>query len=443
MTAHDDFDRIMTVWLRETAGAGVPDYLDETLDGLSRIGQRPAWMRPWRWLSMQLTVPRVTYPRALPYLALLALLLALAIVGVAIIGSQHRLPEPFGPASNGRIAYVSNGQLWTANANGSDARALTSGVSTMGVPVWSRDGTRIAFLEYSLAPNPALLVADADGSNIRTIVKDAEAMRHVSWSPDGKTLAYSLWITFEGQRDRIFLAASDGSSVPRQIGDPAMSAFYPAFSPDSRQIAFVSDLYGPYCTATDCVGTEEYAVLVMSIDGKDIRKLAHGKIQPRIDLDRYDRLIDWRPDGSSVLFTGHDITKSQMSGIFVVAPDGASEPQRVDTGPGSAYGGTWSPDGRRIAFLRGDERSWEVVVSDSDGGHARILASHVARFAPQWSPDGRAVAFIDPYSDKESAVRITPVDGGGPVIVVPITIVAPASLSAPGVDPIGWQRLAP
>ncbi|HEV8281515.1 MAG TPA: hypothetical protein VGQ02_06630 [Candidatus Limnocylindrales bacterium] len=132
-----------------------------------------------------------------------------------------------------------------------------------------------------------------------------------------------------------------------------------------------------------------------------------------------------------------------MSGIFVVAPDGVSEPQRVNTGPGSAYGATWSPDGQRIAFLRGDERLWDIVVSDPDGGNASILASHVTRFGPQWSPDGRSVAFVDAYSGKDGAVKIMPIDGGGPVIVVPITIIAPASLSAPGVDPVSWQRLAP
>ena len=43
MTVRDDFDRLLTVWLGESAGAGMPDYLDETLDGIGRISQRPAW----------------------------------------------------------------------------------------------------------------------------------------------------------------------------------------------------------------------------------------------------------------------------------------------------------------------------------------------------------------------------------------------------------------
>lgn len=328
---------------------------------------------------MQLTMPRVAYPRAMPYLALLALLLALAIVGLAIIGSPSRLPAPFGPASNGRIAYVSDGQLWAADPDGSDARALTFDSSTKGVPVWSRDGTRIAFLEYSVSPNPALVVADADGSHPVTIVQDAEAMRHVSWSQDGNTIAYSLWINYAGQRDRIFLAASDGLSTPKQIGAPDLSAFYPAFSPDSKQVAFVSNLSGPYCTEGDCVGAEEYAMLVMSIDGTDIRKLAHGKIQPRIDLDRYDRLMDWRPDGSSVLFTGHDITKPQVSGVFAVAR----------TAPRSRNASIRGPDrrmarpGRRTANGSRSSEAMNVPGTSS----FPILTAATREHSPAMSPD--------------------------------------------------------
>lgn len=443
MIVRDDFDRMVTVWLDEAAGAGVPDYLDETLESLARIEQRPAWMRPWRWLTMQLTAQRVVVPRVSPYLLLLALLMLLAIVGLAIIGSQHRLPDPFGPAANGRIVYVSDGQLWTAAADGSDARAITLGSSTKSLPLFSRDGTRIAFLEYSVSPSPTLVVSRVDGSNQVTIVTYAEAMRHVSWSPDGRSIAYSLWIPFDGgQRDRTFLAASDGSSPPKQIGDPDMSAFNPAFSPDGKRIAFVSDLAPGFCGATDCVGGDTFALQVMSSDGTDIRRLAHATIQPRIDVERYARLVDWRPDGSSILFTGHDITKRFASGIFSVVPDGSSAPSRIDTGPGSAFGATWSPDGSRIAFIRGGAGRWELVVSEPDGRNPIVLAPEVAQFGPQWSPDGKAVAILGAYSGTQGAIRIVPIDGGRET-VVPTTILDPSSVTTPGIEMVGWQRLAP
>ena len=50
MSAHNDLDRLVTTWLDESAGAGAPDYLAETLDGIGRTSQRPPWLIPGRWL---------------------------------------------------------------------------------------------------------------------------------------------------------------------------------------------------------------------------------------------------------------------------------------------------------------------------------------------------------------------------------------------------------
>jgi Tol biopolymer transport system component len=442
MIVRDDFDRMVSMWIDEAAGTGAPDYLDETLDGLARIGQRPAWMSPGRWLPMQLTMPRIFVPRTTPVLMLLALLVAIALIGLAIAGSRDRLPAPFGLAANGRIAYVSDGQLWTVGPDGANTHPITTDASVKGLPLFSRDGTRLAFIAYlTTSAYPSLVLTDADGFGPIIIVRDAEALRHVSWSPDGRTIAYSMWIAYEGQRDRIFVAPSDGSSPPTQIGDPDLSAFYPAFSPDSKQVAFVSDLFPAYCGASDCVGDQGGAMQVMTIEGKDLRKLAHGSIQPRIDIDQYARVIDWRPDGTSILFTGHEPSKPGSFGVYLVAAAGDASPRRIDTSTGSAYGAAWSPDADRIAYLRGEGDRWDLVVSGADGSHANLVATNVGRFGPEWSPDGRSIAVVDAVSGTTGAIRVVPVDGG-PETIIPLRIVAPASSSAPGVDQVGWQRLA-
>jgi Tol biopolymer transport system component len=444
MTVRDDFDRLLTVWLDETAGVGAPDYLDETLDGLARLEQRPAWMSPGRWLPMQLQMTRVEIPRLLPILVFVALLIA-ALVGAALlVGSQRPLPPPFGVADNGRIAYLSNGVILTADPDGSDPTGLGLPGIVNGVPLWSRDGTRLAFLAYTdptRSQIPSLLVANADGSNVVTMVEDAEALLHVAWSPDGRTLALSRWIVFDGQRDRIFLAASDGSTVPYQIGDPVLSAFYPAFSPDGSRIAFISDHYPDFCSEGDCVGDDSFALHIMASDGSTVRTLTSGRIQPRVEVERAGRIVDWRPDGSVILFSGVD-TNTGDFGVYAIDPNGGPA-ARIDQLGGSALGASFDPAGDRIAYLqastpRSDGALWDVVVANVDGDDPRVVANGVARSAPQWSPDGRFLAVIDTPSGGQAAVRLLALDGGEPT-VIPVTTLADSPLG-PGLEPIAWQR---
>ena len=66
MTPRRDSDRVIAIWLTEIAPESHVDYLDETLEALDRVRQRPAWASPGRWLPMQMTLPRVVVPRAAP-----------------------------------------------------------------------------------------------------------------------------------------------------------------------------------------------------------------------------------------------------------------------------------------------------------------------------------------------------------------------------------------
>ena len=107
------------------------------------------------------------------------------------------------------------------------------------------------------------------------------------------------------------------------------------------------------------------------------------------------------PDGSQVVFVrvAVDEKKDQYdTGLWIARTDGAEAPRRLtvgtrDTGP------RWSPDGRRIAFVRAVEKDGrpqppQIHVLAMDGGEARAITD-MPRGAgnPQWSPDGRTIAF--------------------------------------------------
>ena len=107
------------------------------------------------------------------------------------------------------------------------------------------------------------------------------------------------------------------------------------------------------------------------------------------------------PDGSQVVFVrvAVDEKKDQYdTSLWIARTDGAEAPRQLtvgtrDTGP------RWSPDGRRIAFVRAVEKDGrpqppQLHVLAMDGGEARAITD-MPRGAgnPQWSPDGRTIAF--------------------------------------------------
>ena len=109
MTAFDRFDPFeqrITAAIDEIAALRRPDYLDDVLRQTARSSQRPRWTFPGRWLPIMdttLTGPGWrSSPRPLLLLALVALLVA-AGLAIVVVGSQVRVPAPFGPAANGAL----------------------------------------------------------------------------------------------------------------------------------------------------------------------------------------------------------------------------------------------------------------------------------------------------------------------------------------------------
>ena len=213
----ETFDAVVREWLDERAigGPAADATLDAALARTSRARPLPAWLLPERIVPTSVANRTRSLPRAVPILLLVGLLLAAALA-IAIVGSPRRLPPPFGLAAPGSVAFLADGHIWTANADGSNRKQLTTDSRTDGYPTFSRDGTKIAFHRLPV-PNSKpdwqdwgdVIVTDADGQHPIVIDPLVHSPSPMTWSPDSRFIVYARTV---GDVDQVFIAAADGSS---------------------------------------------------------------------------------------------------------------------------------------------------------------------------------------------------------------------------------------
>ena len=144
--------------------------------------------------------------------------------GGRFAGPPKVIHGTYASAYGSHVAYVRGATLYSALADGTDERALLSGVSptdTIG-PAWSPDGSRIA-----VSSGASLLLVRADGSGSRVLTATGA---NPSWSADGSTVAFER----EGQ---VWLIAADGTGE-RELADGRLPQFSPV---DPTTVAYISD----------------------------------------------------------------------------------------------------------------------------------------------------------------------------------------------------------
>ncbi|MGH2807967.1 MAG: eIF2A-related protein [Actinomycetota bacterium] len=207
-----------------------------------------------------------------------------------------------------------NYDIYVANADGTDPVRLTS-EKVNHDPVWSPDGSRIAYVHGW--DDQQIWVMNADGSDRHLLSDIGVGTISPSWSPDRTKIAF---VAFDASSPEIYVMNADGSDAER-LTDRATHVADPAWSPDGRRIAFTSD------------GPEGPGIYVMAADGTGVEKLLD-------DPDPANLRFAWSPDGTKmavVSISGPDFNRT----LYVL--DVATREVSAINDPGSFWGPSWQP----------------------------------------------------------------------------------------------------
>ncbi len=285
---------------------------------------------------------------------------------------------------NGKIAFSSarNGflDIYVMDVDGRNQRQLTFGARnpadgstrtyTSG-PVWSPDGTKIAFTGNLDYRSFNLNVMNADGTRIHSITNGID-VDTATWSPDGKKLAFSSACgSIEGLCPiDIYTVNADGTGLTNLTINPhGAQDVGPAWSPDGSRIAF-----------SGVRDNEWTGIYVMNPDGSNRVRLTSTQAN--------DHSSAWSPDGTKIAFERNSDAFGVVSDVYVMNADGSNQTPVTTGGKVDTFEIAWSPDGTKILFVSGRLRSnAEVYVINSDGTNQRNISNNPGDdYLGSWQP---------------------------------------------------------
>jgi TolB protein len=305
----------------------------------------------------------------------LALRLSLALLPAVVVAAGSAAAGP------GLIAYSSNGTPLFADhifayTPGGAAKMLGEGV----FPVWSPDGSRVAFLRDS-----QLYVMNADGGGVRQLTSGDKINSYseyagwsdppIGWSPDGTRIDY----------------VDSGATVVLDLASGAKTSFPGVtlrWSPDGSRVA-----YEP--------GTKPASIVVSSADGSSPVTVASAESVGS---------VAWSPDSQRLAY----ITYTGNRGTLAVVQADGTGATTLASGRSYLRCVSWSPHTGEVVYVSNPSES--VYEAKPDGSGSALLTTHKTDImsCPAWAPDGRELALLVlmPPGDSRAALTVVPIPGG-------------------------------
>lgn len=315
--------------------------------------------------------------------------MVLAVAAGVIAPSVDASPASAAVAPNGQIAYVSWGpstipfgppeqqDIWVMNEDGTGAVNVTdtSDVDEFS-PVWSPDGTRIAFISDSFTRT--LSVMNADGTGRTEIIAGA---LDPSWGPDGTRIAV--------MRERDGLPAAvvivDLTTLEETIVTEA-ATMEPVWSPDGSKIAFVDvrPEFFPDPVTGEPVEGAQHEIVVADLDGGGEVVVSAGAVgSDRANYLEEDRAPAWSPDGSMLVFMSQAQVPSCCGPwqTWGVNPDGSGLTNLTADDTVNDLFPVWSPDGTQLLFQRPGGAGYDLYTMPAPSSLPVVVPAEAARLS--------------------------------------------------------------
>jgi dipeptidyl aminopeptidase/acylaminoacyl peptidase len=283
--------------------------------------------------------------------------------------------------------------LWMVNWEGTEDVRLTFGKQSGSSPKWSPDGKYLSFLSSDGEKGKTQIwLLDRRGGAPQQLTSVKEDIDDFEWSPDGKRILLEM----SEDEDAGDKKDGEGPKAPKPI---VLDRYH-----------FKHDV-GGYLTAAS--RTHLY---LFDVDAKKLDTLTSDK-------NFEDSDAEWSPDGKRIAYVSNhekDPDQSPNDEIYVIDAQAGAAPRKViGSYSGSGQRLSWSPDGKLIAYVVGDDAKYNAysmnhlaVVSVADGT-SRVLTGKFDRgvSSPKFAADGAAIEFLVPDDRSQYLAKVSP-NGG-------------------------------